>query len=68
LQQAADDDPHAALHQGALACLQGDPRPAEAAWSAGAGESLSDPVASLFAAIAAFGGGRMIETPYQDEI
>ena len=68
LEQAADYDPHASLHQGAAACLQGDLPQAEAAWAAGIGEHPYDLMMSLFAAVTAYADGRMIETPYSDEI
>lgn len=68
LARAQNDDPNLLLHQGELACVQGDRARARRAWAAEAGRIPSPQVASLFAAIAAFPDNEIIDTSYQKEI
>lgn len=68
LRRVGHYDPRVILHQGAVACLQGDLPQAEALWATSAGKHPPDFMMSLFAAVAAFVDGRMLETPYVDEI
>ncbi len=68
LARAQNDDPNLLLHQGELACVQGDRARARRAWAAEAGRIPSPQVASLFAAIAAFSDHAIIDTSYQKEI
>ncbi|MCD6290191.1 MAG: tetratricopeptide repeat protein [Anaerolineae bacterium] len=64
LDYARDHDSRRAFHQGALACLSGDTAAAETAWRQDKGDTLT----TLFAAIAAFANGHMLDTPFADKI
>ena len=68
LAQADGADAHRLLHQGELACLQGDVRRAGAIWMAGQASYLPDPVLLLDAGIAGFSDGRILETPEDEGI
>ncbi len=64
LNRASRNDPHASVHQGALACLEGDAAGAAEAW-----RQDSDRLpAALFAAVASFPQGKVLDTPFADEI
>ena len=69
LARAQDGDPHRALHEGQLACLQGDVRRAGDRWLAGLNASfVPDPALLLDAAIARFAVGETLKTTRAAEI
>ncbi len=64
LDQASRNDPHASVHRGALACLEGDAGGAAEAW-----RQDSDRLpAALFAAVTSFPQGKVLDTPFADQI
>ncbi|HEY79611.1 MAG TPA: tetratricopeptide repeat protein [Caldilineae bacterium] len=63
LARGRDHDPHRALHEGQLACLQGDRAEAERAWISGLkADYVSDPLLLLNAAILQFARGAVLDT------
>ncbi len=68
LAQAGDDDPHQLLHQGELACVQGELDRAAQAWGRAVDRTPSPPVENLFAAIAFFSKREIIDSAYRKAI
>ena len=68
LSRANNHDPNMLLHQGQLACVQGDLVRAARAWQQAADRTPPPPVENLFAAIASFAHREIIDTAYRKGI
>ena len=68
LSRAGDADPNRLLHQGELACIQGDRAAAKQLWGKAIRQIPSDPLASLFAALVSFADGHILPSSYQKAI